>query len=281
MFKIGVVLFLCLLFVQPERAMSGAREGLLLWYSVVLPAQLPFVVGVRLLFKIASLNKMPVLASNFLLGLVSGFPVGAMTAGEFYKQGRIDRQNLTAAAAFSNMAGPLFVVGTVGTGILKNSLWGYCLLLVQWASALLLIIFPAWRERHAERARTLKADVLTRCSVGQSMEEAVGEAAELMLKVGGFVVLFSVLRQWMGGPVGAMLELTGGIRWLAQQEISMKWILAGCSFLINFSGICVIMQSLGANAGVPISGLGFVGCKLLQGLIGMGIMLGICQFLRM
>ena len=101
----------------------------------------------------------------------------------------------------------------------------------------------------------------------------------LMLKIAGFIVLFSVLKQWSGGAIGALLELSGGVRWMIGQDIGVQWKLVGCSFLINFSGGCVILQSLGTMEECPISALGFVGWKVVQGILAAGIMLVICQFL--
>ncbi len=281
MFKVVVVLFLCLLFCQPQKGMEGAQEGLMLWYNVVLPSQLPFIMGVRLLLKTAPLKKMPPGLFGFILGLIAGYPVGSMTTAQLYKQGRIGSENLTPLAAFSNMAGPLFVVGTVGVGLLGSARWGYCLLMVHWISAAMFVAFPALRESRAQRGRMTEIATVQKESIGRMMGDAVGETAELMLKVGGFIVLFSVLRRWVGDTVGALLEMTGGIRWIAGQDMNLGWKLVGCSFLINFSGICILLQSLEVAGDVPVSTLGFIGCKLLQGVAAAGIMFVICQFLRM
>ncbi len=281
MFKIVVILFLCLLFCQPQKGMDGVREGLLLWYNVVLPSQLPFIMGVRLLLKTALVKKMPPSLMGFVFGLTAGYPAGSMTTAQLYKQGCISRKNLTPLAAFSNMAGPLFVVGTVGIGLLGSARWGYILLVVHWISAAAFAIFPALRESRAQRGRSPDIAAFQKVPIGRLMGDAVGETAELMLKVGGFIVLFSVLRQWVGGVAGALMEMSGGVQWLSRQNWGLKWKLAGCSFLINFSGVCIILQSLGAVGDAPVSAEGFIGYKLLQGVVATGIMLGICQFLRM
>ena len=277
MFTVMVVLFLCVLVCQPEKAMEGARAGLLLWYQVVLPAQLPFVLGVKLLLKSCDFRQIPAAVLCLLTGMISGYPVGALSAAQLYQQGRISKRNLTALAAAANMAGPLFVIGTVGTGLLCNSRYGYWLLAVHWISAFSMAAFPAWREGRMRRGEAAVVYAASRGSVLSRLSETVGETAELMLKVGVYIVLFSVVRQWLGGAVGALLEITGGIGWLASQGTEpMK--LIGCSFLINFSGGCVLLQSLGAMEGTPVSAMGFLGCKVLQGMIGAGLMLGFCQF---
>ena len=275
-----MVLFLCLLMIQPDQAMEGARTGLLLWYQVVLPAQLPFMVGVKLLFRVCSFRRIPAVILNFLMGLVSGYPVGTMTAVQLYQQGRISRCSLTPLAAACNMAGPLFVIGTVGSGLLGNVRWGYWLLLVHWLSAGIMTAVAARRNSgagHDSRGQ----EACGRESIGRLMGDAVGEAAELMLKVGGFIVIFSVMRQWLSGGIGALLEMTGGVAWLAAQSWDPMWILTGVSFLINFSGVCILMQSLSAADQAPVSTGGYIGLKLLQGLLAAVLMLGICQFLNL
>ena len=292
MFKFLVFLFLCLIFLQPERGINGTKEGLLLWYQAVLPAQLPFVMGVQLLLRMISLDKMSPILLNFVAGLIAGYPTGSMTTAKLYKEGRIAESDLTLMAAFSNMAGPLFVIGTVGTILLENIWLGYILLMVHWTSAVVLIIVSVWREKKRKRGKIVskskrkesKKQILEKriCenqTIGGLLADAAGETAQLMLKIACFIVMFSVLKQWAGGVIGALLEMSGGIQWLVGQEIDIKWKLVGCSFLINFSGCCVILQSLGTVGDVPVSAFGFMCLKIIQGILAAVIMLVICQIL--
>lgn len=294
MFKFLVLLFLCLLFFQPDKGIAGAKEGLLLWYNAILPAQLPFVIGVRLFMKSLSFDKISPILFNFASGLIAGYPVGSMTTAQLYRQGCITKENITALAAFSNMAGPLFVLGTIGTVLFQNRCYGYILLANHWLTAAILFCSVMFRERKIG-VRSVKGDSVSKKQTlsrkynesesvkkqafGNLIGDAVGEASLLMLKIAGFIVLFSVLKQWSGGAIGALLELSGGVRWMIGQDIGVRWKLVGCSFLINFSGGCVILQSLGTMEECPISALGFVGWKVVQGILAAGIMLVICQFL--
>ena len=296
MFKFLVFLFLCLQILQPEKAVAGTKEGLLLWYNAVLPAQLPFVMGVQVLMKSFGFHKISPILINFILGMIAGYPMGSMTTAQLYRNGRVSKKNLTALAAFSNMAGPLFVLGTIGVILLENIYYGYLLLVVQWTSAVLLSVRVIFKEktmqfRNKEIAAELakqslskqdsKNEILEKHKIGNLLGDAMGETAQLMLKIAGFIVLFSVLKQWVGGAGGALMEMSSGIRWIVEQNIGIQWKLVGCSFLINFSGFCVILQSLGVMEGSPVSALEFMGRKLLQGFLAAGIMLVICQFLNL
>lgn len=285
MFKFMVLLFLILLFFQPEKGITGAKEGLVLWYNAILPAQLPFVVGVKLFMKRVSFAKLSPVLGSFAAGVIAGYPMGSMTTAQLYREGLVPKRNLTSLAACSNMAGPLFVIGTVGSAILGNVYWGYILLLVHWSSAAILSICLIKKTKGNTKANfKIKKGKLNKIgeekqSIGFLMGETMGETAELMLKIACFIVLFAVLKQWIGGAGGAILEMSGGIQWLVKQKIDIKWKLVGCSFLINFSGICVILQSLGTMEKVPVSAVKYISCKILQGMLSAGLMLVICQFL--
>lgn len=285
MLTVGVVLFLCFLFWQPAKAMEGARQGLILWYQVVLPSQFPFIACVNILLQIQSFSHISPHVFNFLSGMISGYPVGSMTAAKLFQEGRLNQKRLTLQAALCNMAGPLFVIGTVGVGLLQNALYGYMLLLIHWACAGSMSIFCALRNKEkskaAGRQKKVRATSRPRLPIGAVLGDAVGGAAEVMLKVAGFITIFSVILQWIPGWIGAPLEMTNGLRLAAYSTLPMKWKLSACSFLINFSGICVILQSLGAAEEAPIAAGWYLLIKLLQGSVSAIVTLGICQILGM
>ncbi|MFR3482831.1 MAG: hypothetical protein ACLTXL_04710 [Clostridia bacterium] len=50
--RLGAVFFLTVLLVYPQTVFEGAREGLLLWFNTVFPAQFPFFVCISLLIEL-------------------------------------------------------------------------------------------------------------------------------------------------------------------------------------------------------------------------------------
>ena len=281
MFIVVVVLFLFFLILQPQLVMEGVQEGLLLWYRVVLPAQLPFVIGVKLLFRCCSFRKIPAHLLCMFTGMISGYPIGALSAAQLYQQGRVDSKDLAWLAASSNMAGPLFVIGTVGTGLLQNPLYGYSLLGVHWMSAWLMCIWGNRGRFCARRKKKTNAAENSKSFGIQSVNVIVEETAELMLKIAVYIALFAVIRKGCGEIAGALLEITGGIRWLAEQPWDVRYKLSGCSFLINFSGLCILMQSLGVMEKAPVAFGKFILYKGIQGCFGAGIMLLFCHIFSM
>ena len=152
-----------------------------------------------------------------------------------------------------------------------------------------LLEFQKKRGRRGNKQTKKKVSAFSKSSAMKDMAGAVAESAEILLKVGGFLMLFGIVRKWtsMGwfgdnlGGIGVLLEVTGGVKNIVQQNWDRKWILAGCSALLNFSGFCVILQSMGTMEKVPVSFTRFLLCKTLQGVLAGGITLGICQILQM
>ncbi len=291
---LAVAVFLAAAFWQPDRTLQGASEGLLLWYTKVLPVQFPFVTGARLWLRLGVQERLgarleTVMRRVFRLpgcagavwaaGLLAGYPSGAFFAAKLYEEGRMTDSETLTLTLLANTAGPLFVAGTVGTALLHNVRMGWCLLGIHWISAIL----TAWLNRPAKTAEA----AVNRSRVPQGETELMGtllgqaaqEAAGLMVRVGEFIVLFSVIvrlcplpeRNGWEGMAAGLLEITGGIARLSGGTDLFGLRFAAISFLLGFSGFSVLMQSAAVMPASLPRGR-FLRAKLLQG--GISALLG-------
>ena len=60
-------------------------------------------------------------AAAFILGIVSGYPLGAVTAGQLYESNYLTKTEAERLCAFCNNSGPLFIIGSVGAAIYGNA----------------------------------------------------------------------------------------------------------------------------------------------------------------
>ena len=101
-----LILLLALLLLFPTACLEGARSGLLLWFHTVLPTLFPFLFVSSMLLATGAAHTVsrllkPILAPIFrvstdccyaiLIGLVSGYPLGAKTCAELVQDGSISR----------------------------------------------------------------------------------------------------------------------------------------------------------------------------------------------
>lgn len=265
---VPAVLLALLMLLFPQIAMMGAREGLLLWFQNVLPAQFPFMVCILFLLKSGMVSGKKETLSIFLTGALSGYPGGAKAAAVLYQEGRISRRRLQWLMSFCNNAGPLFIVGTVGTGILKCPEAGYRILTAHLLSAILCGCVFLLRGK-GESFEIRKKTVREKKAFGAELGDCVAEASAVMLMVGGFMMLYSVLIHlcetlWPAGNyLYVLLEMTNGAAILGELPLKLAMPLIGA--LVSMGGLAVYSQTCGVLGETPFSEIEYLAAKCLQG----------------
>lgn len=120
--------FMFFLIVFPKTNLIAARDGILLWANNLVPTLLPFLIATELLTKTDTVrifgkfftkwmrplfNVPGEAAFAFLMGMISGYPVGAKIITDFRKQDICTKEEAERMLAFCNNSGPLFIIATV------------------------------------------------------------------------------------------------------------------------------------------------------------------------
>ena len=265
------VVILLLMLARPELSLSGAKKGLSLWSGVVLPTLLPFMIcsgaivaagGVPLLV----LPFRPVLrrvfgfseegSFVFLTGLLCGYPMGAKTDREFLEWGMIGEKEARCLLAVSNHPSPMFLLGYVMAAWDQQ---GLLLLLLSVYLPLLPLSFAARKfygvssENAVWKKRT--APALT----GFSFEKSMMNSIEVMVKIGGYIMLFSIAAEFIKAlsplpeKANALIlgatEITTGIHQisLVTEGSSMRLFITAAAVFGGVSGIFQTKGVLGAS----------------------------------
>lgn len=266
-------------------AAEAVRRGLTLCVRSVIPALFPYFVvsglfislgfadGVgrrlepltRRLFGVGGAG-----ASAFFLGLLGGYPVGGRTVGQLYRAGRLSKDEAERLLAFCNNAGPSFILGVVGVGCFGSLRTGIYLYLVHAFSAVLVgILFRKKAPVSGQKFRYSAAFEPIAAFV-----RAVGEAAEGMVRLCGFVVFFLVILALITDLTGlshpvllGLAELTTGVTALEGRPGDLVWAAA----LLGWGGLSVHGQTAAVLSDTDL-GLGryFLG-KILQAIFSAGV----------
>ena len=300
----GILPVLCLLMLlaHPSLACAGASQGLLLWAQVVLPTLLPFMICSG---TIAALNGIPLLTGPFrpllsgllrltdqggfvfMTGLLCGYPMGAKMDSDFLDQGRISLEEARYLLAISNHPSPMFAAGFAAPRLLLPApapsqaqlcpLWAFL-------AALYLPIFPlALLARHVYlkkeqgcgySAGSLSAESLS-AAVPFSFDEHLMSCLETMAKIGGYIMLFSILALYltvMPLPSAAPLWLRPALLGFTEMTTGIQMIFqslgpAGAPLIVAsaaFGGLSGVFQtkSVLKNAGLSIRH--YISWKLLH-----------------
>ena len=285
-----VAFFNILIIIVPNVVISSAQAGLLLWFNKILPSILPFLIGTNILIHLGFIDFLGTLLDPFMkrffnvsgcgafalvLGILSGYPVGAKITASLRENNKLSQVEAQRLASFTNNSGPLFIIGTIGIGMYKNVYIGYLILFIHYISAITVgFIFRFYKKtdtiiinnKTSFKDALLKlklAKIKNNKTIGQILGESVKSSLETISMVGGFVILFSViselfkvsgifeklgqlifpnnLQPFSNGLFMGIIEITNGINILSSIN-GINGIIITCG-LVSFSGLSILAQT--------------------------------------
>lgn len=314
-----------LLLIYPENCLNSARYGLNLWLTAVLPALFPFMVASFLLLETGIVRLIahifaPVTRTLFyapgesayvlFASAMSGYPVGARLSSELYINKQITESEAQRIIRFTSVSGPVFMTGTVCTGLLGLPESGVYIAAAHYLSAIALgILFGIFARRQRlkihdtprpsfrEALARFKKDAAACPPVGDMLSDSVEKALIVMLKVGSYIILFSVILEmlsvtgvmdvlgWVYAPIAKVagfsnesarallyggVEITSGCARVAALSLPINVKLPIVGGIIAFGGMCIHMQTTAMMAGSGLKPKGFLLAKSIQAMLAFG-----------
>lgn len=310
------VFFTICLVIFSNQNLQATKNGLLLWANSVVPALLPFFIATELLNHtniVSNLGKLfnrymrPIFnvpglgAYAFIMGIISGYPVGAKIVTNFRKEGLCTKAEAERLLAFTNNSGPLFIIGTVGISMFGNTEIGLLLFITHFISCIFVgFLFRFWKYRDKEKLPSLRKNTVasnTVCfsNLGEILATSIMNSIHTIIMIGGFVILFSVIISILNNchffelitllltpffhtlhiPIdfikaifSGVIELTNGLNVvcnIATKHIGTNLVIS--AFLLGFGGFSVLLQVLSITSKSDLSIKAYFYGKLLQGTI--------------
>lgn len=255
------VIYMAAAMIAAPTACIGAAAGALkICGDIVIPSLFPFIFCGNLFVSLGAARIMsrglsgimrPVFgvsgagALALVLGIVSGYPVGASCAASLYSSGECSKNEAERLLAFCNNSGPMFIIGAVGAGMLGNHRLGVLLYMTHIFAALITgILFKNYGKvtsTHTLPPSRDEADIKT---AAPDIGAAISRSVDTMLSICGFIIIFAVFTaalpdcEWRK-YIYPLLEITGGIRQLLPINASTLPITA---MFIALSGVSVLAQ---------------------------------------
>lgn len=219
----GITIFLALcMIIFPAEVFDASLQGLQLWFQVVLPSILPFLIIAELMMGLGVVHFLGKLLEPLMrplfnipghgafvaaMGFTSGFPVGAILTGQLRRQGLCTRIEAERLISFTNNASPLFLLVAVPVGMLGQPSLGAALALIHYGTNFFIGLLMRFYGRHdleyssrinkSEFYSAWKNLIEARAKdgrpIGQMLRDAVNSSIQKLLIIGGFIVFFSVL----------------------------------------------------------------------------------------
>ena len=312
------LLFTLSILIFSNSNLAAVKSGISLWATSVVPSLFPFFVATELLmhtnivYHIGNiLNRFmkPLFnirgegAFAFIMGIISGYPIGAKIATNFRKDNICTKEECERLLSFTNNSGPLFIVGSVGILLYRNTMIGILLFITHLLASLSVgIIFRFWKkakdcDSHPSTSKTY-ANTKTPASfsnLGEILSESIVSSIKSILVIGGFVVIFSsIISILKSSGITNMIEIiatpffnfthispsfieplftgffeiTNGISSISSiacKKLSINILIT--AFLLGFGGISVLLQVLSITSKSDLSIKPYIYGKLLHGII--------------
>lgn len=294
-----------IMIIFPKEIIKSAEKGLLLWFNKVIPSLLPFMICTNMLvgfgfpeilgeilgrfskiLKLRGVCMFPVIA-----GVISGYPMGVKVTVDLYKQGLITKNEAYRLFCFANNSGPLFILGTVGVGMLNSAKTGYLLIAVHYLSSFLIMCITLFFTK--EKAEEINIDVIEKYkkynfSFGKIMGESVNSALNTILMIGGYIILFSVVtavvvkigitlpfvkilsnlgmtQQQALGTIVGIIEITNGCSVLSVIKNKLSFVL--CATIISWGGLSIHAQGISIISQTDLKSLPYLMGKMTHAVI--------------
>lgn len=264
---------------------AAVGDGLILCAQSVIPSLFPFLVVSTLLISLgfgeALARPLGGMfralygiggegASALVLGLAGDYPVGARTAAELYRSGRLSRQESERLLAFCSNANPAFLINVLGRGVFNSGRAGVYLWVIHVLSALLTgLVLCRGRDASPSCPPPSRTPLRT-VRLADALVDAVRTGLNAVLGICAFVTFFRVLTlplRGLNGAAGAAVcgatELFSAVPILPAGRGG--FILAAA--LAGWGGLCVHCQTMAAVADSRLSLRRYLPGKALQGVL--------------
>ena len=283
---VGCIAAAVLLLAFPQAVQTGVRRGLAICGTILIPSLFPFLVlsGFWIRSGLAGgvgRRMAPLMRRSFgfsgsaaaamVIALIGGYPAGANAVAQLCEQGGVDAAEARRLLRCCVCAGPAFIVGGVGVGMLGSAQAGVRLLVAHWAAFLLVALTERKKSAPCKACRSVTE------SVGAAVTQSVHGAAQSLLSMCGFVLLATgalSLADALGASslpsvwrcvLACVTEVSTGCVEAAGMGRAMPFLLGAA---LGFGGLSVHGQIAARTASLGLMDRGFFRTRLLHALWG-------------
>lgn len=270
------------IFLYPSESVGATKGGLLLWFNVIIPNLLPFIILSNLIIALNVASYItfifaPVL--KFLLGIskdgsyavitgfLFGYPMGAKVTADLVLNKKISTAEGSYLLSFCNNVSPIFIINYIINETFQSTTLLKPIFFILYLSPILCaLLLKPFFHKHS-------FSLTNNCSLSETnitvdfklIDNAIMNGFETITKLGGYIILFALISQmlihiplhntFIKYWIISLTEITNGVSIVSTSSLSFskKFIIVLSS--VSFGGLsCVAQtQSMIKNSGLPIS----------------------------
>lgn len=254
---------------------QAAKNGLTLWFNQLIPSLFPFLVLTAILTAVVNYDGLviknskikksrPIIFGVWLLGHFCGYPIGAKITADLYRRGKLCLQEANYLVMCANQASPAFLYFFVIDHILKQTSNKMMILAILYFASILNSIFAYGIYLKCSSTQAMPLSIMEeKKSPLQLLDDAIYDAFSTLIRIGGYMILFSILQQFILAYfpfpqiinvfLAASAEITTGLELLRQTITAPHLLLFIVLIYTAFGGFCTFAQIKGMLAGTSLS----------------------------
>ena len=255
---IFILSLLFLLLIFHEETVAGTQNGLLLWYQVLIPSLLPFILVTNALsetnaYQAAALKFKKLFHGRIyhimavFLGNLCGYPIGGKILNDFVANRYITPEDANRLLSLSSQASPMFLIGYVYVHIIQKQLPLWIFLLGIYLPVILY--YPFLKTIQGDKTVT----ITHYSSHSVCITDTFLHAVRTMVMIGMYVIIFSILLCILlpfcihtpSRFLLSFLEITTGLKLMQSLPLSDSLRLSCLCALSAFGGLCSAFQIRG------------------------------------
>lgn len=258
--------------LSPDVALQASLSGLTIWWKLVFPGLLPFLIlyelilafglvhGIQALLSpiTTRLLKMPRAASlPFIMSLLSGFPAGVEPTVRLLQENQLSKQQAQRLLGYMHLPNPIFVTVIIGAGFFQTPILGLIIISTIWISAIILMTLHSYLATRKTTDHTVSKEhdhinfaasmelgrKLDGRGLGKVLGDSVAASVQKLFIIGGFIIFSSVIAAFATSIMNnftlqlpflahALLELHIGSYAISNWTMEHNSIVLGCALLV-------------------------------------------------
>lgn len=216
-FQFFIFLLILSLVKNPSISLNSAKNGLFLWFNILLPSLLPFFILSELFITSGLVNHFgkllgPIMKHIFnisgegsfplIMSFVSGYPLGAKLTSRLRSLNIISKPEGDRLITLASTSGPSYILGSVLIGMLSiNNLKGLMIIPHYLGAITVGLVFSCSSRRNSlklkyERVPSKNASYSNNhntASLSSLISDSVKDSVNSILVIGGFVIIYNVI----------------------------------------------------------------------------------------
>ncbi|MFD3156523.1 sporulation integral membrane protein YlbJ [Haloimpatiens sp. FM7330] len=292
--------------LNPKLCINSTLNGTKIFFNSVFTSLFPFLVITNIILQYdgieiysnllgksicSPLNLSKECSFPIVISFICGYPLGAKYTCDLYEQKIIDRNTCERLLNIASNASPMFVIGAIGTSMLKNKYLGYLLLISHYISCILMAIVLKSKNKQLYMNSSPLNKNYNKSNIGKILKSSIENAIHSSLSIGGFIILFSIITtllkqnllfnmiiklisnmlnssyNFISSLFIGSIEMTNGCYLISSTSCTTITKLIVISFLISFSGLSIICQVYSFSCKFHLSIKKYIIRKLIQGIL--------------